>query len=254
MSKRILVVDDDPRVAFVLRESLRRLDGVYTVDMALNGYEALEKARADPYDLVVTDVKMPEMDGVELTQALKSLDPTVEVIWVTAYAYAEVKADATRLGVYSCLAKPVLPIEIRRRAREALARREGATEAQASRPTEGEQEMDDLAQDKVQSYQEGESALEGEQIGELLSQLDGWEVVEQEGIKRLEREFEFPNFRTALAFTNQVGQAAEEANHHPAICTEWGEVTVKWWTHKVGGLHRNDFIMAARTDRLYRAE
>jgi 4a-hydroxytetrahydrobiopterin dehydratase len=48
----------------------------------------------------------------------------------------------------------------------------------------------------------------------------------------------------------QVGQIAEEEGHHPSILTEWGRVTVTWWTHKIKGLHRNDFIMAAKTDRL----
>ena len=68
------------------------------------------------------------------------------------------------------------------------------------------------------------------------------------GILQLERVFTFSDFAQALAFTNKVGALAEEAGHHPAILTEWGKVTVTWWTHKIGGLHRNDFIMAARTD------
>ena len=80
-----------------------------------------------------------------------------------------------------------------------------------------------------------------------------WTLVEREGMQRLERVFSFKNFREALAFTNQVGEIAEEEDHHPAILTEWGKVTVTWWTHKIRGLHRNDFIMAAKTDRLYAA-
>jgi 4a-hydroxytetrahydrobiopterin dehydratase len=75
--------------------------------------------------------------------------------------------------------------------------------------------------------------------------------VEREGIKRLERTFKFKNFVQALAFTNKVGELAEAEGHHPAILTEWGKVTVTWWTHKIRGLHRNDFVMAAKTDRLY---
>ena len=55
-------------------------------------------------------------------------------------------------------------------------------------------------------------------------------------------------FAQALAVTNRVGEQAEEEGHHPALLTEWGKVTVSWWTHKIGGLHQNDFIMAARTD------
>ena len=75
-------------------------------------------------------------------------------------------------------------------------------------------------------------------------------MVERDGIKRLERVFKFKDFAEALAFTNKVGQIAEEEGHHPSILTEWGRVTVTWWTHKIKGLHRNDFIMATKTDRL----
>jgi 4a-hydroxytetrahydrobiopterin dehydratase len=75
-------------------------------------------------------------------------------------------------------------------------------------------------------------------------------TVEKDGIKRLERSFLFDDFAQALAFTNKVGQIAEEEGHHPDILTEWGRVTVSWWTHKIGGLHKNDFIMAAKTDNL----
>ncbi len=76
-------------------------------------------------------------------------------------------------------------------------------------------------------------------------------MVEEAGIRRLERAFRFADWAEALAFTNRVGALAEEADHHPAILIEWGRATVRWWTHVIGGLHRNDFILAARTDRLY---
>ena len=56
---------------------------------------------------------------------------------------------------------------------------------------------------------------------------------------------------TALEFTNQVGELAEQEDHHPSILTEWGRVTVTWWTHAVSGLHVNDFISAAKTDQLF---
>jgi len=89
------------------------------------------------------------------------------------------------------------------------------------------------------------------EIAELLPQVREWEVVERKGIKRLERIFKFRNFAEALTFTDKVGQLAEAEGHHPAILTEWGRVTVTWWTHKIKGLHRNDFIMAAKTDQVY---
>jgi 4a-hydroxytetrahydrobiopterin dehydratase len=67
----------------------------------------------------------------------------------------------------------------------------------------------------------------------------------------LERSFQFPDFVEALAFTNRVAEKAEQVGHHPDILTQWGTVTVTWWSHKIKGLHRNDFIMAANTDALY---
>lgn len=77
-----------------------------------------------------------------------------------------------------------------------------------------------------------------------------WKTEEQGGVPRLVRTFRFPNFRNALAFTNRVGELAEAEGHHPALLTEWGKVSVTWYTHKIRGLHRNDFIMAAKTDAL----
>jgi 4a-hydroxytetrahydrobiopterin dehydratase len=89
-----------------------------------------------------------------------------------------------------------------------------------------------------------------EDIAEYLKQIPAWEVVERGGVKRLERVFKFRNFVEALAFTNQVGNLAEQEDHHPAILTEWGRATVTWWTHAAKGLHKNDFIAAAKTDQL----
>ena len=84
----------------------------------------------------------------------------------------------------------------------------------------------------------------------LFPQIPEWIQVEEDGVEKLQRHFSFRNFEHALAFTNQVGQLAEREGHHPAILTEYGKVTVTWWTHKIGGLHRNDFICAAKTDAL----
>jgi len=88
------------------------------------------------------------------------------------------------------------------------------------------------------------------EIAELKPQIPDWTLVERAGIRRLERVFRVPDFIGALAFTNRVGDLAESEGHHPALLTEWGRVTVTWWTHKIRGLHRNDFIMAAKTDQL----
>jgi 4a-hydroxytetrahydrobiopterin dehydratase len=88
------------------------------------------------------------------------------------------------------------------------------------------------------------------EIAELRREVSAWQLLERDGIARLEQLFYFPNFADALAFTNRVGALAEAEGHHPALLTEWGRVTVTWWTHKIRGLHRNDFIMAAKTDAL----
>jgi 4a-hydroxytetrahydrobiopterin dehydratase len=111
--------------------------------------------------------------------------------------------------------------------------------------------MSELLEMRCSACRGDEPTLTDAEIAELRPQLSEWQVVQREGIKRLEREFRFRNFAQALAFTNRVGEQAEEEGHHPALLTEWGKVTATWWTHKIGGLHRNDFIMAAKTDELF---
>jgi 4a-hydroxytetrahydrobiopterin dehydratase len=91
-----------------------------------------------------------------------------------------------------------------------------------------------------------------DEVAELHPQIPDWEIIEVDGVRRLERVFPFGDFRQALDFTQEVGALAEEEGHHPALLTEWGRTTVTWWTHKIKGLHRNDFIMAAKTDQLAR--
>jgi 4a-hydroxytetrahydrobiopterin dehydratase len=85
---------------------------------------------------------------------------------------------------------------------------------------------------------------------ELQPQVPEWNVVAHNQIPSLERAYRLKNFVQALAFTSKVGELAEAEGHHPAILTEYGKVTVVWWTHKIKGLHRNDFIMAAKTDQI----
>jgi len=88
------------------------------------------------------------------------------------------------------------------------------------------------------------------ELAELIGQIPDWNVENRDGILQLEKIFAFKNFAQALAFTNAVGALAEAEGHHPALLTEWGKVTVTWWSHKIRGLHRNDFVMAARTDEV----
>ncbi|MBN9417787.1 MAG: 4a-hydroxytetrahydrobiopterin dehydratase [Candidatus Eremiobacteraeota bacterium] len=82
-------------------------------------------------------------------------------------------------------------------------------------------------------------------------ELPHWTVEQEHGVDQLVRVFTFGNFSQALDFTLRVGQMADEQNHHPSILTEWGKVTVRWWTHVLGGLHRNDYICAAKSELLY---
>ncbi len=108
--------------------------------------------------------------------------------------------------------------------------------------------MDQLTQMVCVACRKGEPTVTDAEMAEYKPQIPDWQVIEVDGIKRLERVFTFPNFVEALAFTNKIGAIAETEGHHPALLTEWGRVTVTWWTHKIKGLHRNDFIMAAMTD------
>jgi 4a-hydroxytetrahydrobiopterin dehydratase len=109
-----------------------------------------------------------------------------------------------------------------------------------------------FAEMKCQACRGGESAAGTEEIARWREQVPEWKIVKVEGTPRLCREFGFPDFRKALDFTIRVGELAEREYHHPEIVTGWGKVKVSWWTHKIGGLHRNDFIMAAKTDALAR--
>lgn len=110
--------------------------------------------------------------------------------------------------------------------------------------------MEQLAQQQCSACTGDSPRVTEAEIAELKPQLPDWSIVEEEGESRLKRIYKFPDFLTALDFTNKVGDAAEKVGHHPALLTEWGKVTVSWWTHSINGLHKNDFIMAAKTDEI----
>jgi len=110
--------------------------------------------------------------------------------------------------------------------------------------------MDELAANNCEPCRSGAPRLSADEVTELHRQTPDWQIIAPGGVERLERVFKFRNFAEALAFTDRVGALAEEQGHHPLLVTEWGKVTVQWWTHKIGGLHRNDFVMAAKTDQL----
>jgi 4a-hydroxytetrahydrobiopterin dehydratase len=111
--------------------------------------------------------------------------------------------------------------------------------------------MSNLAQSKCVACRGGDPKLTETEIAELHLQVPEWQILEEDGIKRLQRVFKLKDFVGSLGFANRIGAIAEEEDHHPLLIVEWGRVTVYWWTHVVKGLHKNDFIMAARTDELY---
>lgn len=113
--------------------------------------------------------------------------------------------------------------------------------------------MSDLAAMDCERVNRDSSPVSEEELNEYRSQVPEWDVLEKNGARRLRRTYKFDDFKQALEFTNRVGELAEEQDHHPVLTTEWGKVTVTWWTHVIGGLHRNDFIMAAKSDQAYKS-
>ena len=107
-----------------------------------------------------------------------------------------------------------------------------------------------LADQQCEELNERSALATPDETAAMRADLPEWRVANENGIHQLVRVFRFETFAEALAFANAVGEAAEAQGHHPRIVIEWGRVTVAWWTHFLGGLHRNDFIMAARTDVL----
>ncbi|NEP18815.1 MAG: 4a-hydroxytetrahydrobiopterin dehydratase [Leptolyngbya sp. SIO4C1] len=110
--------------------------------------------------------------------------------------------------------------------------------------------MTTLSQQKCTPCSGEASPATSEEIEQMKQQVPDWNLIKEEGESRLRRAYEFKDFQSALAFTQAVGDAAEAEGHHPTLLTEWGKVTVTWWTHAISGLHQNDFIMAAKTDEI----
>jgi 4a-hydroxytetrahydrobiopterin dehydratase len=112
--------------------------------------------------------------------------------------------------------------------------------------------MEELTEQKCEACRAGAPTVTPEEIARLHPQVADWQIITEDGIRKLNRSFDFKNFKKAIAFTDAVGEAAESEGHHPRLVTEWGHVVVTWWTHKIRDLHKNDFIMAAKTDAIYR--
>lgn len=111
--------------------------------------------------------------------------------------------------------------------------------------------MNELAQMHCSTITKDTPMLSQDAVAEYLARLSGWLIILKDGEPRLEKSYTFKDFDQAVNFTDQVAKLAKEEDHHPAILTEWGKVAVTWWTHKIRGLHQNDFIMAAKTEKLY---
>ena len=112
----------------------------------------------------------------------------------------------------------------------------------------GKQSVSALAEKQCVPCKGGAPPLKGKDLARLAGELNsGWQVVAEH---HLEREYQFRDFREALAFTNKVGKLAEAQGHHPDICLAWGRVKLTVWTHKINGLTESDFVLAAKADQL----
>ena len=113
--------------------------------------------------------------------------------------------------------------------------------------------MTNLSEQGCEACRADAPLISDDELQRLMPAIPDWQVAVADGVMQLTREFGFKNFAQAMTFSNRIGDIAEAEDHHPAILTEWGKVTITWWSHKIRGLHKNDLIMAARTDQVYAA-
>ena len=112
--------------------------------------------------------------------------------------------------------------------------------------------MTELSEKTCSACEIGAPLVPHDQQIELLKDLDGW-IVDDSDISKLIKEFQFNNFEQSISFTNLIADLAEAEDHHPKITLGWGRVTLEWWSHKIKGLHMNDFICAAKSDEIFYA-
>ena len=110
--------------------------------------------------------------------------------------------------------------------------------------------MPTLSQETCEACRADAPRISDDDLKTLMPQIPDWTPIVVDEVMQIQRQYRFKNFKLAMAFSNQVGDLAEAAGHHPAILTEWGKVTITWWSHSIKGLHKNDLIMAARCDEL----
>ena len=111
--------------------------------------------------------------------------------------------------------------------------------------------MVELRRERCMACRRDSPRVTDQDIAELHPAVPDWEITREDGVMHLERSFKFDDFAQAVAFADGVARVAEGEDHHPRLTVEWGRVGVEWWTHKIKGLHRNDFIMAAKTDEIF---
>jgi 4a-hydroxytetrahydrobiopterin dehydratase len=109
--------------------------------------------------------------------------------------------------------------------------------------------VNDLSSQSCEACQIDAPKVPQDQIQILLSEINGWVLIE-EPINKIQKIFSFKSYKDSVDFSNKVASLADDEDHHPRIVLEWGKVTVIWWSHKIEGLHKNDFICAAKTDKL----
>lgn len=106
----------------------------------------------------------------------------------------------------------------------------------------------------LQNLSNHKTLVPRDQYPDLLAQLDQWGLIQKDGVNQLFCVYKCEDFVKAMHFAQAITELAEQVDHHPAILIEWGKLSISWWTHSLGGLHINDFIMAARTQQLYTAQ
>ncbi len=111
--------------------------------------------------------------------------------------------------------------------------------------------MAGLNNEKCEACRRDSPSVTNEEVARLQPEIPDWELTHENGIPKLDRVFKFKDFQMALDFTSELGALAEDQGHHPRLVTEWGRVQVTWWTHKIRNLHRNDFVMAAKSDQVF---
>ena len=111
--------------------------------------------------------------------------------------------------------------------------------------------MSDLASSNCEACRIDAPMITDDEASLLIKEIEDWHLID-DGVKKLKKEFSFSNYNDSINFTNKVADMADKEDHHPHIVLEWGKVTVVWWSHKINGLHKNDFICASKTDNLFK--